>query len=74
MCIKSFLEVQDKGVNLSAIIHDFSPVVYNSDLVSFTALSLSECMLSIWQKFMFVQMSHDSRAYYVFKQFARYTS
>ena len=58
-CIKSFLEVQDKCVNLSAIIQDFSPVIYNSDQLSFTAVPLWECMLSIWQKFMFVQMCHD---------------
>ena len=37
-------------------------------------MPLSECMLSIWKKFMFVQMRHDIRAYYVFKQLARYTS
>ena len=73
-CIKSFLEVQDKCVNLSTIIQDFSPIVYNSDQPSFTAVPLSECMLSIWQKFMFIQMCHDIRAYYVFKQLARYTS
>ena len=73
-CIKSFLEVQDKCVNLSAVIQDLSPIVYNSDQLSFTAVSLSECMLSIWQKFMFVQMCPDIRAYYMFKQLARYTS
>ena len=72
-CIKSFLESQDKCVNLSAIIQDFSPIVYNSDQLSFTTVPLSECMLSIWQTFMFVQMCHDIRAYYVFKQLARYT-
>ena len=65
-CIKSFLEVQDKCVNLSAVIQDFSPIVYNSDQLSFTAVPLSECMLS-----MLVQMCQDIRAYYVFKQLAR---
>ena len=73
-CIKSFLEVQAKCVNLSAVIQDFSPIVYNSDQLSFTAVPLSECMLSVWQKFMFVQMRHDIRAYYVFKWLARYAS
>ena len=70
-CIKSFLEVQEKCVNLSAVIQEFSPLVYNSDQLSFTAVPLSECMSSIWQKFMSVQMRHDIRAYYVFKQLAR---
>ena len=46
ICIKSFLEVQDKCVNFSAVIQDFSPIVYNSDQMSFTAVPLSECMLS----------------------------
>ena len=53
-CIKSFLKVQDECVNLSAVIQDFSPVIYNSDQQSFTAVPLSECMLTIWQMFMFV--------------------
>ena len=43
----SFLEVQDKCVNLSAVIQDFSPIVYNSDQMSFTAVPLSECM-RVW--------------------------
>ena len=71
---KASSKSKDKCVNLSAVIQDFSPIVYNSDQLSFTAVPLSECMLSIWQKFMFVQMCHDIRAYYVFKQLARYTS
>ena len=58
---------------MSAIIQDFSPIVYNSDQLSFTAVPLSECMLSIWQKFMFVHMCHDIRAYCVCKQLAPYT-
>ena len=71
---KRILKVQDKRVNLSAVIQDFSPIVYNSDQLSFTAVPLSECMLSIRQKLMFVKMCHDIRAYCVFKQLARYTS
>ena len=59
---------------MSAIIQDFSQIVYNSDKLSFTAVPLSECMMSIWQKFMFVHMCIDIRAYYVSKQLARYTS
>ena len=43
-CIISFVEVQDKCVNVSAVIQDFSPIVYNSDQMSFTAVPLSECM------------------------------
>ena len=43
VCIKSFLEVQDKY----AVIQDFGRIVYNSDQLSFTAVPLSECMLTI---------------------------
>ena len=59
-----------KCVNLSALIQDFSPIVYISEQLSITAMPLLECVLSIWQKFTFVQMCHDIRAYYVFKQLA----
>ena len=67
-CIKSFLEVQDECVKLYAVIQDFSLIVYNSDKLSFTAVPFPECMMST------VQMCHDIRAYYAFKQLARYTS
>ena len=71
-CIISILDVQNKRVNLSAFIQEFSPVVYKRDQMSFTTVPLLKCMLSVWWKFKFVQMRHDSRAYYVFKQLARY--
>ena len=44
-------QVQDKSVNLSALIQEFSPVVYNRDQLSFTTVPLPECILPIKQKF-----------------------
>ena len=54
-CVKSFLEVQNESINLPASIQDFSPVVYNCDQLSFTAMLFPKCMLSIWQELMFNQ-------------------
>ena len=58
-CVESFLKVQNESVNLPAFIQDFSPVVYNCDQLSFTAMLFPECMLSIWQEFMFIQVCHN---------------
>ena len=47
-CVESFLEVQA-----------FSPVIYSCDQLRFTAMLFPECMLSIWQEFMFIQVCHN---------------
>ena len=71
-CVESFLEVQNKSINLPAFIQDFNQVVYNCDQLSFTAMLLPECMLSIWQEFMFIQVCHNIWANNMFEQFAWY--
>ena len=45
-CVESFLEVQNESINLPALIQDFSPVVYNCDQLSFTAMLFPESGLS----------------------------
>ena len=73
-CIKCLFKIQYECVNLSSIVQDFSPVIYCCSQLSFTTMSFPECMLPIWQEFIFIKMSHDIWTYYVLEQLARYTS
>ena len=57
-CIKCLFKIQYECVNLSFIVQDFSPVIYYRSQLSFTTKSFPECMLPIWQKFIFIKMSH----------------
>ena len=66
-CIKRFYEIQYECVNLFSIVQDFSPFIYYRSQLSFTTMSFPECMLSIWQEFIFIKMSHDIWRYYVFE-------
>ena len=45
-CIKSFFEVQDECVDLSASVQDFSPIVYLCDLMNFTAMFFSKTQVA----------------------------
>ena len=56
---ESFFKVQDESVNLPAIIQDFSLVAYDCDQLSFTAMLFLECMLSVWQRIIFIQVCHN---------------
>ena len=38
---------------MSSIVQDFSPVIYYSSQLSFTIMPFSNCMLSVWEKFIF---------------------
>ena len=61
--------------NLSSSVQDFSPIIYYHSHLSFTTVPFfCKSMLSIWEKFIFIQMTLDVRANYVFEQLARYTS
>ena len=66
-CIKCLLKIQYECVNLSSIVHNFSPIIYYRSQLSFTTMSFPECMLPIWQKFIFIKMCHDIWTYYVFE-------
>ena len=61
----AFFKIQYECVNLSATGQDFSPIIYYQ--LSFTNVSFPECMLPIWQEFIFIKMSHDIWTYYVFE-------
>ena len=65
--VKSLLEVQNKCVNLSSFVQDYYPIIYNSGQPSFTAVPFPKCMLPVGKKLIFIQVSHDIRAYYMFK-------
>ena len=73
-CIKCLFKIQHECVTLSSIVQDFNPIVYYHSQLSFTTMSFPECMLPIWQEFVFIKMSHNIWTYYVFEQLARYTS
>ena len=64
-CIKCLFKIQYECVNLSSIVQDFSPIIYYCSQLSFTTMSFPECMLPIWQEFIFIKMSHDIWTYYV---------
>ena len=65
--IKCLFKIQYECVNLSCIVQDFSPIIYYRSQLSFTTMSLPECMLPIWQEFIFIKMSHHIWTYYVFE-------
>ena len=67
VCIKFLFEIQYECVNLSSIVQDFSPVIYYRSQLSFTTMSFPECMLPIWQEFIFIKMSHGIWTCYVFE-------
>ena len=56
-CIKCLFKIQYQCVNLSSIVQDFSPIIYYCSQLSFTTMSFPECMLPIWQEFIFIKMS-----------------
>ena len=66
-CIKCLFKIQYECVNLSSIVQDFSPIIYYRSQLSFTTMSFPECMLPIWQEFIFIKISHDIWTYYVFE-------
>ena len=66
-CIKRLFKIHYECVNLSSIVQDFSPIIYYRSQLSFTTMSFPECMLSIWQEFIFIKMSHDIWTYYMFE-------
>ena len=66
-CVKCLFKIQYECVNLSSIVQDFSPIIYYRSQLSFTTMSFPECMLPIWQEFIFIKMSHDIWTYYVFE-------
>ena len=66
-CIECLFKIQYECVNLSSIVQDFSPIIYYRSQLSFTTMSFPECMLPIWQEFIFIKMSHDIWTYYVFE-------
>ena len=66
-CIKCLFKFQYECVNLSFIVQEFSPVIYYRSQLSFTTMYFPECMLSIWQEFISIKMSHDIWTYYVFE-------
>ena len=68
--VKNLLEVQNKCVNLSSFVQDFYQIIYNSGQLSFATVSFPNCMLSVEQKLIFIHLSHDIWAYYMFKQLA----
>ena len=63
--IKCFLKIQYECIKLSSIVQDFSPVIYYSSQLIFTTVRFSECMLSVWEKFIFIQMDRDIWAHYL---------
>ena len=66
-CIKCLFKIQYECVYLSSIVQDFSPIIYYRSHLSFTTMSFPECMLPIWQEFIFIKLSHDIWTYYVFE-------
>ena len=66
-CIKCLFKIQNECVNLSSVVQDFSPIIYYRSQLSFTTVSFPECMLPVWQEFIFIKMSHDIWTYYVFE-------
>ena len=66
--VKSLLKVQNKRVNLSSFVQDFYPIIYYSGQLSFTTVPFPKCMLPVGQELIFIQVSHDICAYYMFKQ------
>ena len=66
-CIKCLFKVQYECVNLSSVVHDFSPIICYCSQLSFTTVSFPECMLPIWQEFIFNKMSYDIWTYHVFE-------
>ena len=44
---KCFLKIENKCINLSSIVQDFSPIIYYSSQLSITTVTFSKCMLSI---------------------------
>ena len=66
-CIKCLFKIQYECVNLSSVVQDFSLIIYYRSQLSFTTVSFPECMLLIWQEFIFIKMSHDIWTYYVFE-------
>ena len=66
-CIKCLFKIQYECVNLSSIVQDFSPIIYYRSQLSFTTMSFPECLLPIWQEFIFIKMRHDIWTYYVFE-------
>ena len=58
-CIKCHFKIQYECVNLSSVVQDFSLIIYYRSQLSFTTMSFPECMLPIWQEFIFIKMSHD---------------
>ena len=66
-CIKCLFKIQYECVNLSSVVQDSSPIIYYRSQLSFTTMSFSECMLPVWQEFIFIKMSHDIWTYYVFE-------
>ena len=65
--MRGCIKIQYECVNLSSIVQDFSPIIYYRSQLSFTTMAFPECMLPIWQEFMFIKMSHDIWTYYVFE-------
>ena len=43
-------------------------MIYNSGQLSFTTVPFSKCTLPVGQELIFIQVSHDIWAYYMFKQ------
>ena len=66
-CIKCLFKIQYECVNLSSTVQEFSSIIYYRSQLSFTTMSFPECMLPIWQEFIFIKMSHDIWTYYVFE-------
>ena len=73
-CIKCLFKIRYECVNLSSVVQDFSPIIYYRSQLSFTTVSFPECMLPVWQEFIFIKISHDIWTYYVFEYLARYTN
>ena len=46
-CIKCLFKIQYECVNLSSIVQDLSPIIYDCSQLSFTTMSFPECMLPI---------------------------
>ena len=55
------------NMNVSSIVQELSPIIYYRSQLSFTTVSFPECMLPIWQEFIYIKMSHDIWTYCVFE-------
>ena len=62
-CIKCLFKIQYGCVNLYSIVQDFSPIIYYRSQM----MSSPECMVSIWQEFIFIKMNHGIWTYYEFE-------